>query len=648
MRYNKSGMPTIGTAGHVDHGKSALIRALTGQDPDRLPEEHARGMSIDVGFAYLDLPNVGRVSIVDVPGHEKFATNMLVGALATDVALLCVAADEGVMPQTCEHLRILELLPVGPLLVALTRADLADPAARARADEQVRELLAPTRFRDAPRQFVSAHTGEGLGELKRLLAQALADPAPRPTGPWYLTIDRVFTVKGHGAVVTGSLVRGEVRVGERAVVMPGQLEARIRAIQSHSEALDVAEAGGRVALNLGGVRVGELRRGQMVGAPGAVVETQQFDARVRWLREVRYADRVRVAVGADEVMGRAMPNALDPGYVQFRLDRPVAIARGQPVLVRRYSPQEVWGGGEVVVPSAPRRRRSDPPPTWASDPQGTSGDEVIRRIRAASGGVPAGEIASSLGIGAESLAPELVRRKAAGELVEFGGLWFVPERFAECRDRFMRALRDLHEAEPARAFQPRDLVVRNAGLRWEGKPLDRICGYLAAEGALKVRGSAIALPDFQVRLKPRQRELLDRVVAKMAAAGLGAVGATDLARGLGVPPHAVREIWELGVECGELVRMPDGTVLTQSQIQRALEEIRKLAGAGPFTAAQVRDRLQSSRSRVIPLLEYLDAVGVTQRIGDRRVLREDPTARKEAGLSSEGSPVEAPESSRSA
>jgi selenocysteine-specific elongation factor len=386
----------------------------------------------------------------------------------------------------------------------------------------------------------------------------------------------------------------------------------------------------------------------MVGAPGAVVETQQFDARVRWLGEVRYAARVRVAVGADEVMGRALPNAQDPGYVQFRLERPAAIARGQPVLVRRYSPPEVLGGGEVVVPSAPRRRRSDPPPTWASDPQGASGDEVIRRIRAAPGGVPLSDLASSLGVGAGVLAPELARHKASGELLEFGGLWFVPERFAECRDRFIHALRDLHEAEPTRSFQPRERVVRNAGLRWEGKPLDRICAFLAGEGAIRLRGNAIALPDFQVRLKPRQRELLDRVVAKMTAAGLGALDAGDLAQGLGVPPQAVREIWELGVECGELVRMPDGIVLTRSQIQRALDEIRSLAQAGPFTAAQVRDRLQSSRSRVIPLLEYLDAVGVTQRVGDRRVLREVQTAPNEAGASSKRPPDESPESSSSA
>jgi len=417
-------------------------------------------------------------------------------------------------------------------------------------------------------------------------------------------------------------------VGDRAVVMPGGLEARVRAIQSHGRPLQAAEAGRRVALNLGGVRVEELHRGQTVGAPGAVVETAQFDARVRWIEDVRYASRVRIAVGADEVIGRALPSATEPEYAQFRVERPVALTRGQPVLVRRYSPPDLLGGGEVVVPSAPRRRRSDPPPTWASAAPAGGDHPLVRRVRAAPTGISLGELTGSLGRGADSLGPELAELRARGDLLEFGGLWFTPDRFADCRDRLVAALRRRHEAEPTRAFQPRDRVVREAGLAWEGKSLDRICGFLAGRGELRTRGSAIALPDFQVRLKPRQRELLDRVLAAMDAASPQSPDANAIARALGVPPQAVQEVWQLGLECDELVRLPDGGWLTRAQFDRALRVIRDLAAAGPFGAGEVRDRLQSSRSRVIPLLEYLDAIGVTQRVGDRRILRESGPAQK--------------------
>jgi len=343
----------IGTAGHVDHGKTTLIKALTGIDADRLPEEKARGMTIDIGFAYLDLPEIGRVSIVDVPGHEKFISNMLVGALGIDVALLCVAADEGVKPQTLEHFQILELLPVTAMVVALTRSDLADEETIELAKLQIADLLAKSKFASANIIPVSAHTGLGLDSLREEIAKLLRDSgSTAATGSWYLPIDRVFTVKGHGCVVTGTLARGKVKVGDPAILEPGHREVRIRAMHWHGDEVQMAVPGQRTAFNLGGIKEEEIERGQTIGAPGATFETTCLDARLRWVESCKYGERVRVAVGAAEVIGKAFQSPTDPDLVQLRLHAPVSVALGQPIIVRRHSPPDLLGGGLVEVPLA--------------------------------------------------------------------------------------------------------------------------------------------------------------------------------------------------------------------------------------------------------------------------------------------------------
>jgi selenocysteine-specific elongation factor len=351
----------IGTAGHIDHGKTTLIRALTGIDADRLPEEKARGMTIDIGFAYLDLPEHGRVSIVDVPGHEKFLRNMLVGALGIDVALLCVSADEGVMPQTREHLQILLLLPVQQLVVALTRCDLADADTLALAAEDVNALLEPTRFKGAPIIPVSALQMQGIDALRSELLRALSSRMSGSTDsaePWYLPIDRAFSVKGHGCVATGTLAQGIVRAGDIAFLEPGHVEVRVRAIHSHGDALEAIEKGRRTALNLSGVRLEDVHRGMALGAPGALFETQVFDAKMHWLETPKHASRVRVSIGSEEAIAKVYVGA-DPEVVQFRCEASMACAMNQPLIVRQYSPPGLMGGGRVVVPQGRIRKKGE-------------------------------------------------------------------------------------------------------------------------------------------------------------------------------------------------------------------------------------------------------------------------------------------------
>jgi selenocysteine-specific elongation factor len=359
----------IGTAGHVDHGKSTLIHALTGIDPDRLQEEKERGMTIDLGFAWLQLPNGVEVSIVDVPGHERFIHNMLAGVGGIDVALLVVAADEGVMPQTREHVAILDLLDVSNGVVALTKRDLVDDEwlDLVQADLEDFLKLKGTTLSGAPIVPCSSTTGQGLDELKLQLQELLAKERTRPsTGRPRLPIDRIFTVAGFGTVVTGTLLDGELKLGQELEVQPGGLRTRVRGLQSHKKKLDTVPAGTRTAVNLGGLAVEDLYRGQVLVPPGTLQPTRALDAQLRLIpdaRPVRHNTQVSFHTGAAETLAQLTlldRDELQPGeqaWVQLRLQDEVALARGDLFIVRLPSPSMTLGGGRVVEPFARRHRR---------------------------------------------------------------------------------------------------------------------------------------------------------------------------------------------------------------------------------------------------------------------------------------------------
>jgi selenocysteine-specific elongation factor len=608
----------IGTAGHVDHGKSTLIQALTGIDPDRLPEEKRRGMTIDIGFAYIDLPRHGRVSIVDVPGHERFLSNMLVGAHGIDVALLCVAADESVMPQTREHLAILDLLPVDRVVVALTRADLADSDLRSLAAAEVAETLASTRFAGSPIVPVSAFTGEGLDVLREQLDLALDHDVEREAGLWYLPIDRVFVAKGYGTIVTGTLARGEVRLEDRAVVEPGGAETRVRGIQWHEVAQTSGEPGRRIALNLSGLKSDDLRRGMAVGAPGALFASRVIDARVRWVGQAKHGMRVRVSIGADEAIAKMFLSDLDADLVQLRLERDTAVARGQALVVRRYSPPDLIAGGRVVTPLAHPRRRGEQ--AMIAEDAASDEDGILALLAKAPAGLAVDDICRAMGRTAQDLGPAFERLKSEGRALGFAGLWIAPEQLAEAARRLRAALWQIHEAAPGKAGAPRDRVAVAAGLPWKAKPLDRIVAWLVGEGLVRASGAELAHPDFRVRLNARQRELLDRVRAALGAHTINVPGPRELAASLAVPVQAIDEILRVGVEAGEVIRVDEGLFYTLDQIEALKGAARRLAESGPFTAAQFRDALGATRKYVIPVLEHFDAIRFTARVGDARVV----------------------------
>lgn len=617
----------IGTAGHVDHGKTALIRALTGIDADRLPEEKRRGMTIDVGFAYIDFPRLGRVSIVDVPGHERFLRNMLVGALGVDVALLCVAADEGIKPQTREHFQILELLPVQEMVVALTRSDLADEETREIAKLEVTELLNTSRFKDAAIVTVSAETGEGLDELKIALEELLIKTDAHRMGPWYLPIDRAFIAKGQGSVMTGTLAQGCVTAGDSAVLMPGGLESRVRSIHSHNEPMESAEFGKRVALNLGGIKLEDLHRGQIVGEKGAVFETTILDASVRWIAPVKHAQRIRLSIGAEEAIGRIFLNDATTGLAQIRLDQKIACAKDQPLIIRRYSPPDLLGGGKVLVPLARKRRKNEAALSGQNTPMADLPNQILALLEQKPEGLPTEELCRLTSRTPQELGNPLEQLSKNGQAAGLGGLWLSRENFEQAKARFLTALGNLHLEQPAKLWQPREAALKNAELKWAGKPLDRFISALAASGDVHINGTQLKRADFRVTLSDKQSAFLGRVIEALDAGGLNPPSTRDLARALTVPPQAVEEILRLGVEAGGIVRLPEDIYYTAGQIEKIKATIKELFGSQHFTVAEFRDQAQTSRKYAIPLLEFLDSARFTLRVGDKRVVSQPGEAR---------------------
>ncbi len=602
----------VGTAGHVDHGKTSLIRALTGIDTDRLPEEKARGLTIDLGFAFLDLPGVGRVSIVDVPGHEKFVTNMLSGATAMDVVLLCVAADEGVQPQSQEHLAILELLPVETLIVVLTRGDAATDGQKEDARLELEMLLEGSRFEGSRTVLTSAKTGEGLEELRSVLTDCLRADGKGQAGAWFLPVDRVFTKVGHGTVVTGTLQGGIVKQGHDAVVWPQRLKAKVRAVQTHGEGQPEAEYGQRVSLNLGGIDREEVKRGDLVALPGVGTASDCFDALVHWVSAVKHGSRVRISMGSGEVIGRVFLNDFDEDLVQFRLEQEVGIVRGMPLVVRQYSPPNLLGGGSVEVPVADVRRKN------SRVSRGGEGEGITGLFVGREDGLTTRQISRLVGVDERELTSEFERLKESGELLSFAGFWMTHEVEARCREHFLKALQTVHFQQPEKSLVVREEVVREAGFGWAGKVLDRLISYWTDAGVLRSRGTLVALAGFQPELKAKQRVLLDRVKEVLTKEFPNVPAGRLIADLVGVPPQAIDQILQVGMDAGELVRVDEGMVYVLEDLDRFMVEVRGKFSGRAFSASEFRDVFGTSRKYAIPLLEYFDARGLTVRVGDTR------------------------------
>lgn len=644
-------MSCIGTAGHVDHGKSTLVTALTGIDPDRLAEEKARGMTIDLGFAWLTLPSGREASIVDVPGHESFIKNMLAGVGGIDVALLVVAADEGVMPQTAEHLAILDLLRVRTGVVALTKSDLVDDEWLELVREEVAETLKPTTLAGAPIIACSAVTRVGLPDLLAALDAALdASPARRDLGRPRLPIDRVFTITGFGTVVTGTLQDGALRLGQDVQIQPVGLRTRIRGLQAHKHAVEVGEPGGRLAVNLAGVAKSDIARGQVLMLPQALRPTTALDVRLDVIagapRPIAHNMELDVYAGAAEVPARAVlldSDEIGPGesgWVQLRLRRPLLVARGDRFIVRIPSPSMTVGGGVVVDPWARRHKRHEAVVLARldvlahGDPEEVAlaalrPDASVAKARKATtsgayGGREPAELERTSGLSAEDIAAALEALYVRGAALRVGGTVYAADQWQRLRDDAMRLTSEYHRHYPLRPGMPREewrsrlgLTPREAGdaLLALGAAGDLVEVAGSASGGSAGRGAFVKLVTYEPRLSAEQERTVAEMLARFRREPFAPPTRADVEDALG------SELTAALIERGDLVRISDAILLDRAAYGEARRLIvAHLRAHERLTVAEARDLLGTSRKYMVAILEHFDERRVTRRLGDDRVL----------------------------
>ncbi len=608
----------VGTAGHIDHGKSTLVQALTGIDPDRLQEEKRRGMTIDLGFAYLTLPSGRLVGIVDVPGHARFIRNMLAGVHGLDSVLLVVAADEGVMPQTVEHLEIVDLLEIRRGLAVLTKVDLVEPDWLELVTAELAETLAATSLGGAPILPVSALTGQGMVELKAGLDALLETiPARSDRGRPRLPIDRVFSMSGFGTVVTGTLVDSSLKAGEELEVQPSGLRVRVRGLQQHNLKVEVATPGSRVAANLVGVEKDGLARGDVLARPGQLGSTRRIDASVRVLRDspraLRHGARLQLHTGTAEVAARAIVLAADEippgasGWVQLYLEQPIAAAAGDRFVLRLPSPSATIAGGSFAD-VAPRRHPRHDVRIRESLERRASGDVLQEELRKYPRGITeAALLKATLAEGADVAKLQAVR----------AGQWlFAPEAWDAISQRASRELADYHQRNPLRPGMPRQELRNRLGLAAPAFPA--VLAALVGENLLAERGSGLALPAHKVEIDPAAGGPAARLVELLGAQPYAPPSLPEALREAGASPEVLRAL----VQQGELVRLSEEIAFTRQAYESAVGLVREIvASDGQVTVASLRDRMGASRRPVLALLEHLDAQKITRRVGDERVLR---------------------------
>ncbi len=637
-------MRVIGTAGHVDHGKSRLVEALTGIDPDRLKEEKEREMTIDLGFAWLTLPSGESVGIVDMPGHRDFIENMLAGVGGIDAALFVVAADEGVMPQTREHLAILDLLGVRNGVVALTKTDLVEDEEWLELVEfEVIELLEDTALADAPMVPVSVRTGQGLQTLLEELDRLLENvPSRSNLGRPRLPIDRVFTIAGFGTVVTGTLIDGDLQVGQEVEILPQGLKARVRGLQTHQEKIERAVPGSRVAVNLTGVSTDEVKRGDVVTIPGWLSPTTLIDVRLRYLASaphpLRHNASLKFFSGSAEVMAKARlldSETIPPGgegWLQLRLAEPLALVRGDRFIVRQPSPGVTVGGGRVVDPYPRRRHRR-------------FRSEVIARLATLARGSPEEILLQALETSQPCQIRELIERsglameeagQALQELLDSEQVLILDSRIERIPntqyliasnpylvsavgwdrllDKLAMTLRDYHQRYPLRQGMPREEL--KSQLRLSTKLWNEMINRAVSEGRLVDEEATLRLPEHCVEFSADQQRQVQELLAAFRKDSYTTPSVADSEAIVGT------EVLNALIERGKLVQVSEDVLFLretyEEMVGRVIEHIRE---RGSITVAQVRDMFAASRKYALALMEHLDERKVTKRVGDERVLR---------------------------
>ncbi len=630
----------LGTAGHIDHGKTALVRALTGIDTDRLKEEKERGITIELGFAHLTLPSGVRLGIVDVPGHEKFIRHMVAGAGGIDLVALIVAADESIMPQTREHMQILSLLGIEAGLVVVTKIDMVEPEMVELVKEEVGDFVRGTFLEGCPIIGVSSVTGRGIDALIGTLDEMVGSlEGARRSGIFRLPIDRVFTMRGFGTVVTGTLMSGGVRVGEEVAIMPRGSTARVRGIQVHGKPENEATAGTRTAVNLSGVETDDIARGDVLVSPGSIEPSYMIDARLLYLpenaRNLKNRERVKFYFGTSEIVGNVVildSEEIVPGreaFVQIRLTEPAVTLPGDRFVVRLLTPAATIGGGEVLnaVARKHKRFREEVIHDVSTLALGKEGERAVVFLKDAGyAGVTADHLSRRMGVGLEAAGKILEKLESDGAAVTFDkekNRWIEAEAYKRLLGLAQERVTRHHEKNPTEPGINKEELFRKLPWGVDGRLLTKLLSDLTAGRLVTVSGDRVALFGREVRLVSRDEELVKKALGAIVGGRLSPPTTGELAEALSAKEADVKKLLGVTARDGRIVRVKENLYFDRDVIIDLKERlVSHLRQTGEITTQQFKDLTGASRKYTIPLLEHFDSERVTIRVGEVRKLRE--------------------------
>lgn len=627
----------VGTAGHVDHGKTVLVNALTGVNTDRLKEEKERGISIELGFAPLTLPSGQKIGLVDVPGHERFIRQMLAGVGGMDLVMLVIAADEGVMPQTQEHLDIINLLQIKKGIVVVTKKDLVEEDWLELVLEEVKEALAGSILAEAPIIPVSAVTGEGMDVLKEHLEQLVAQtPAKSSAGKVRLPIDRVFSITGFGTVVTGTLWSGSITVGDTLELQPEGLQARVRTLQVHGQKVDVARAGQRVAVNLAGIETAQLSRGSTLLTPGIMAPSYRIDLQLHLLAKapaMKNRQRVRIHLGTGEVLGRVIlldREELAPGetaFAQLQLEEPLVAAKKDRLVIRSYSPMHTIAGGLVLDPVASRHRRFDEEvlKALATRLEGTPEELVLEVMLRENQPLTKKGLAKGSNLELQELDASLKNLLEEKQAISFpfeGTEWYWAKSLEENRlAEGKQLLEQYHHQYPLRPGFPKEELRSRLFSDWPVKAFNGALQFWEEQEQLVVMANEVKLPGFEAKPSAEEQGMIEEILARYQNELFQPPAWEEAIKTVKGQPEQIVELLYYLLGTQQLVRVADGLYFHQEAVSKAKDLVRELVKEeGSVQLAAMRDAMDSSRKYVLPLLEYFDQIKFTKRIGDKRVL----------------------------
>ncbi|MGI6467706.1 MAG: selenocysteine-specific translation elongation factor [Syntrophomonadaceae bacterium] len=625
----------IGTAGHIDHGKTTLVKALTGVDTDRLKEEKQRGISIDLGFAPFKLPGGQKAAIVDVPGHERFIRHMLAGAFGIDMVLLTIAADEGVMPQTREHMDIIELLGVDKGLVVITKKDLVDEEWMLLMEEEISEYLKGTILDGAPLMAVSAVTGEGIPDLLAAI-ENIAQQVQERSAEGYarLPIDRVFTIAGFGTVVTGTLWSGKINSGDTLELMPGGLQVKVRNLHVHNDKVNTAYAGQRVAVNLQGIELAEVRRGDLLATPGVLAPSYRIDARLRLLKSSKRSlsnwNRIRFHLGTDETMGRVVLldrdqlNAGEEALVQLVMEKPVVAYQGDRFVIRYYSPVTTIGGGVVIDPRAPKQKRfrEDVLEELSKKEEGTLYERILLELENKPEEIlTLPDLVKLTGSDASAVSAELKQLQDDGKVEDLKNGDYISQKGLNLiREQIRAWLAKYHQDYPLRAGYSREDLRSRFFPKINARRFNVIVKYLEEQGVLVSVQNNLALPQHQPRPGADEQKMIEQIMMAVEKDRFSPPSLKEIKSALQVEDSIFNELAAYLLESGQLIKISQDMVFSAQAIEAGKQILQEYFNHHKeLTLAAARDLFNTSRKYALPLVEYYDRIRFTKRMGDIRV-----------------------------